>query len=173
MLNAEKSLRSALDLATIHPPDGGALNHTLLMLACGHDSGGGKYVYNGNGRPKAVWPHVTQEVSFKKIRAEMKKVNDQLGGTFIPNPRSELFGGSKVQVTHPLGGCPMGNTPGEGVVDHLGQVFDADGGIHRGLFVADASIIPRSLGATPLMTVSALSERIADFILAQMPELLS
>jgi cholesterol oxidase len=161
-----------MDAVKWHPSDKGALNHTLLMLACGHDSFSGKYVYNGDYKPKAIWPHVTQEPSFKKIRAEMRKVSDQLGGTFIANPRSELFGGGKIQVTHPLGGCPMGNTPDDGVVNHLGQVFDADGNLHRGLFIADASIIPRSLGATPLMTVSALSERIADSILVQLPMLL-
>lgn len=168
LLSPAQGVRAALDLAAIYPPDAGALNHTFLMLACGHDSSGGTYVYNGDGRPKAVWPHVTEEESFKKIRAVMKDVNDQLGGVFIDNPRSQLFGGHRLQATHPLGGCPMGNTPDQGVVNHLGQVFDADGSVHEGLYVADASIIPRSLGATPLMTISALSERIADGILATM-----
>jgi cholesterol oxidase len=45
---------------------------------------------------------------------------------------------------HALGGCNMGDTPQEGVVNHLGEVFG-----HRNLFVADGAIIPTALGVNP------------------------
>lgn len=79
---------------------------------------------------------------------------------------------------HPLGGCVMADAPGEGrewrdargrlrrtdagVVDHRGAVFG-----HPGLYVADGSIIPRSIGRNPSRTIAALAERIAAGIVAE------
>jgi choline dehydrogenase-like flavoprotein len=67
-------------------------------------------------------------------------------------------------LTQPLGGCPMGETVDTGAVNHLGEVFDGSGGVHRGLYVADASIIPAPLGVGPLLTVAALAERCAGLM---------
>ena len=86
-----------------------------------------------------------------------------MGGTFIPNPRSTLLGGGKMQATHPLGGAPMGQTARQGAVNHLGQVFDTSKGaegVHEGLYVVDAAMIPHSLAAPPLITITALAERV-------------
>jgi cholesterol oxidase len=63
----------------------------------------------------------------------------------------------KALVTvHPLGGCAMGTSAEDGVVDHKGEVFG-----HPGLFVADGALLPKPTGRNPSMTIGALAERVA------------
>jgi cholesterol oxidase len=57
---------------------------------------------------------------------------------------------------HPLGGCAMGATADEGVVNHLSEVFG-----YPGLFVVDGSIFPSALVRNPSHTIAALAERMA------------
>ena len=63
-------------------------------------------------------------------------------------------GATRLATVHPLGGCAVGRTPEDGVVDHRGQVFG-----HPGLYVADGSLYPRSPGVPPSLTIAALAER--------------
>lgn len=143
----------------------GALNYSMVYLACGHDSASGKFVLGeGDDHVHISWPSLMGEPFIRLINFEMQQHAKLSGAAFIANPRATAFGGNREIATHPLGGCPMGDSSSSGVVDHLGRVFNPDGGVHKGLFIADGSIVPRSLGATPLLTISALSERIADGI---------
>jgi choline dehydrogenase-like flavoprotein len=67
----------------------------------------------------------------------------QIGG-----PVSELL------TIHPMGTCSMG------------KVTDARGRVHgaRGLYVADASLLPSSIGVNPQITIMALAARAAHFL---------
>jgi cholesterol oxidase len=157
--SAGAALRLALDATTIrYPSPEGALGHTMILLACGHDGAGGRYVPSGDDLYVA-WPGVMNEASFRAMREEMQAYATALGGVFIENPRSTRVGGGVLQATHPLGGAPMGETVDDGVVDHAGVVLDPERDRHDGLRVLDAAAIPRSLGAPPLLTLTALAER--------------
>ncbi len=139
----------------------GALNYSTLFLACGHDASAGRYILDKDDKLKVIYKDVIKEEFYTVITDKMKAVSQKLGGLYLDNPRTAIFK-DKMMATHPLGGCPMGNSHLDGVVNHKGQVFSSDGTIHEGLYVVDASIIPRSLGATPLLTITALAERICD-----------
>ncbi len=100
--------------------------------------------------------------TFARSRS-IRKTVEALGGTFVRNPVSARLLDNALLVTHPLGGCAMGEDAERGVVDHEGRVFAGEEGtvVHEGLYVSDAAVIPRSIGANPLLTISAVAERFA------------
>jgi cholesterol oxidase len=65
-------------------------------------------------------------------------------------------------TAHILGGCPMGKTKHEGVVD---ENFNVHG--YSNLYILDGSIMPCNLGVNPSLTITALSEYAMDQIPAK------
>ncbi len=62
-------------------------------------------------------------------------------------------------TAHILGGCAMGATPEEGVIDPRNRVHG-----YPGLYVVDGSMIGGNLGVNPSLTITALAERAMSFI---------
>lgn len=62
-------------------------------------------------------------------------------------------------TAHILGGCAMGETPDEGVIDAQNRVHG-----YPGLYVIDGSMIGANLGVNPSLTITALAERAMSFI---------
>ena len=86
------------------------------------------------------------------------------------SPAVDALAGASITITHPLGGCRIGEDASDGVVNEWGQVFDARKGaraVHPGLYVADGSLMRGALGVNPSLTISALSLRIADGIVRE------
>ncbi|MFK8112505.1 MAG: GMC oxidoreductase [Rubripirellula sp.] len=154
---------------------------TLIMLGMGHDGANGRVTLGKDGLGSVKWPGLMKSPYRKLIRSEFAKVAKAHGGEY---KYLRLFGDNFITV-HPLGGCAMADDPNDGVVDDRGRVFDGRFGgmveasnspqllgvasgaaVHQGLYVADGSVIPTSIGCNPLLTISALSERIADGILS-------
>jgi choline dehydrogenase-like flavoprotein len=71
-----------------------------------------------------------------------------------------------VYCAHPLGGARMAESPDLGVVSDTGAVHG-----YEGLFCIDGSIVPTSLGVNPSLTISALTERCAEHLVAHAAEL--
>lgn len=69
-------------------------------------------------------------------------------------------GALSMVATHLFGGAVIGTDPAHAVVDHRFRVHGVES-----LFVADASVIPTSLGVNPQGTIMALSRIAADRIL--------
>jgi len=70
----------------------------------------------------------------------------------------------RLQITsgHPMGGCALGGDPRRDIVDSRGRSYDVDG-----LYIADSSILPTSLGVNPCYTVYALARYIAHELVAE------
>jgi choline dehydrogenase-like flavoprotein len=78
---------------------------------------------------------------------------------------TDLARQERIQITsgHPMGGCALGGNPRRDVVDSRGRSWDVDG-----LYIADSSILPTSLGVNPCLTVYALGRYIAQGIVEDM-----
>ncbi|MDR3762884.1 MAG: GMC family oxidoreductase [Acidobacteriota bacterium] len=57
-------------------------------------------------------------------------------------------------TAHCLGGCVMGRSAEEGVVDGQQRVFG-----YRNLYICDGSVVSANLGVNPSLTITALAER--------------
>jgi len=96
---------------------------------------------------------------FQEMEEGFKELCTGLGGDYL---RSLLWNWPlrRLLTAHPLGGCAMSDSPDAGVVNDRGEVWG-----HPGLFVADGAIIPSALTVNPSMTITALAERVAYWMI--------
>ncbi len=140
-------------LKYLRNPYHGAVRNTQVFLVMGHDDAGGRMELQRD-RLRISWPGLERQWIFVEAERRLREATRELGGTYLQNPVNPI-------TVHPLGGCRMAEAAEDGVVDHKGRVFSGRRGdaVHKGLYVCDGSIIPRSLGVNPLLTISALAER--------------
>lgn len=79
--------------------------------------------------------------------------------------RGATAGTIPIASTHPQSSCRMGGDPRRSVVNAWGECHELPG-----LFVADMSVFPTSLGAPPQITTAALADRTAHHVLERWPE---
>lgn len=168
------------DAAAVHRD---ALQRSLPLLGVGHDQAGGMIVFDAKS-DRVGWGWRHEKADVRPLHDErMQPPVRALGGMHIPNPLARLLPddvrgmlsgpptSSAIFTVHPLGGCRMADNPIEGVVNHWGAVWRNDGSLHEGLYVMDGSVMPGSLGANPLLTITALAERACDRILRDIASL--
>ena len=97
----------------------------------------------GHGAPNPTWIPVANEA--------VRRIAGITGGT----PGGNIGEPFNMPLTaHFIGGCAIGTSPEEGVVDAYQRVFG-----HPGLHVADGSAISANLGVNPSLTITAQAER--------------
>ena len=133
------------------------------FFAVSHDNAAGSLALEDD-RICLHWPEAKQQPVYQRVDAAIEALARRAGGSYVKNPLAGTMMGQQPATAHPLGGCGMGRERGAGVVNHKGQVFDGhpragSTDVHEGLYVIDGSIIPRSLGINPLLTITALAER--------------
>lgn len=171
------------------------MERTLLLGVIGHDEAAGRIVLNHvdmdprhrhiEGRVGVEWESVRasplMDYTWRRANEAFRAGGD--GATVLPNPLwrplpasvDALVAGKRgpVLTVHPLGGCGMGASVQEGVVDHRGRVFDAAGTLagpfHEGLFVLDGSILPGSVGVNPALTIAAIARHAVRELVAEHP----
>ena len=141
----------------------GPFAHLQTYFAVSHDSSGGQLTLKDD-QAELIWPGAKDEPVYAKLDAMLSDIVTHAGGDYVKNPLARTRAGEQPATAHPLGGCCMGHDAKSGVVNHKSQVFDTSHGqhtteTHTGLYVVDGSIIARSLGVNPLLTITALSER--------------
>lgn len=139
-------------------------------FAVSHDSASGVFRLEGD-RLSLSWKDASKEPCYERLDEALRAVVESAGGDYVKNPLAGTVMGHQPATAHPLGGCAMGREAADGVVNHKSEVFDTApgrgvGAVHDGLYVIDGSIIPRSLGVNPLLTITALSERALAHMLA-------
>jgi cholesterol oxidase len=137
---------------------------TFFFNVMGQDDATGKLTLGGidGDQLDLGWEQpIADQKLWADIETLLREFSSAMGGKYIALPGWQgVLGNKKLVVTHPLGGCPIGNTHEEGVVDEFGRVFDASKPagskqLLKDLYVVDGSVIPGALAANPSLTISA------------------
>jgi cholesterol oxidase len=129
------------------------------LFGIGRDNANGQLRLRRGGLD-LVWNYRAENAELiDRQQQAMSALTATYGGKYAPLVFWNAF--RRTVTVHPLGGCRMSSSPTGGVVSPEGAVHGSPG-----LFVADGSIVPTSIGFHPAMTISALAERTADAVVA-------
>jgi cholesterol oxidase len=159
-----QTLRAVTAAAAEHAV--GASRPIQIVLVQAHDDASGRLSFDDELDDVVLsWPRFGESARSDVALAAIDAAARESGGRVHELRRPSALGalGAPHMTVHPLGGCPMGDDRDVGVVDHLGRVYDAAASdrtaVHDGLYVVDASVIPRSLGTNPVGTICTIAER--------------
>jgi cholesterol oxidase len=143
---------------------------TTWFNCMGRDDATGTFdLHNDNLRLTFSTP-IANHPTFQKAEEILRGFATAMNGTFHAFPTwdgLQPFISRKLVVTHPLGGCPLGASSTDGVVNANGQVYNTKSGgqtVNPGLYVADGSIVPGALAVNPTLTIVAMVNKIATNI---------
>jgi cholesterol oxidase len=135
--------------------------NSLPLLLIGRDAADGHLELKGKRLELALnWSPLESMPLFIAMEKRSRELAAALEGLALFSPSWLL--GRRLITVHPLGGCRMADSPQHGVVNDRGAVYG-----QPGLYVADGSIIPSSLGVNPAFTIAALAEKIAEQIIKE------
>jgi cholesterol oxidase len=132
--------------------------YTMMLLVMQHDDAKLRLVpgrwrqlateTEGERRPTASLPAAT---------AIARRVATKIEGTPVSILSETLF--NVPTTAHILGGCCMGDSAANGVIDHRHRLFGYDD-----FYVIDGSAVSAEPGVNPALTIAALAERAMSFI---------
>src|SRR3954454_20222000 len=101
----------------------------------------------GTGEPNPDWIPLAHDVA----RRYAKKIGGDAFGMY-----ADAF--NVPSTAHYIGGCVIGQTPDEGVIDPYQRLFG-----HPGVHVVDGSAVSENLGVNPSLTITAQAEQAMAF----------
>jgi cholesterol oxidase len=110
-------------------------------------SGRGLRARRGHGEPSPTWI----PVAHRAVRMLAEEMGGMAGGTWL-----DLF--NIPTTAHFIGGCTIGSSPEDGVIDPYHRVYG-----HPGLHIVDGSSVSANLGVNPSLTITAQAERAMAF----------
>jgi cholesterol oxidase len=142
-----------------------AISDIFFFNGMGQDEANGRFTLDDD-ELKLEWDEpVGDQPVFAQLEGLMTDLaaamaSDDPASGYVPMPLWHGLGERKLSVTHPLGGCRIGATSAEGVVDEHGRVYDGSApagstDVHPGLFIVDASVFPGAVVAHPTLTIMA------------------
>jgi cholesterol oxidase len=131
---------------------------SMPLLGMGGDTPNGQFKLDRDGLLALDWSIDASLPYFDQVRSTARRLATQMGGRLVDDPLWHL---SRIVTVHSLGGCPMGESDQDGVVDSYGRVFN-----YPGLLVCDGSILPGPVGPNPTLTITAVAERCAERLIA-------
>jgi cholesterol oxidase len=105
--------------------------------------GRGLRARRGHGEPNPTWI----PIAHRAVRLLAEELGGIAGGTWL-----DLF--NIPTTAHFIGGCVIGASPEDGVIDPYHRVYG-----HPGLHIVDGSTISANLGVNPSLTITAQAER--------------
>jgi cholesterol oxidase len=164
-----------------HATEAELIDDVFFFNSMGEDDANGFFSLKGD-ELDLDWPAdkpIGDNVCFAKLEDMMQKLSLAMGGTYTPLPTWEglanVFDKKTLIVTHPLGGCRIGSTMAEGVVNEFGQVYDGSKkatdplAVHPGFYIVDGSTMPGALAANPTLTISAQAIKAIERAVGPLP----
>jgi cholesterol oxidase len=129
------------------------LKRRFQLIAMGVDRANGSISFSQN---RLALEYDLNDSPVYKAVFDMLDSLSRASGVRIKFERKSAF------TAHPMGGCRIGGSPREGVVNGEGEVY-----ANPGLYVADASVLPVPTGGPPSLTVAAWSSHVAASLLSK------
>jgi cholesterol oxidase len=157
---AGRVARESRSFAALREEEGDA---TAVLLVMGRDSADGTIELRRPGhRLRVRWDTPGNLALYAAETAASRELVNQLGGRLALAPNWRFLG--QPSAPHNLGGCRMGTTAADGVVDADGRAFG-----YPGLHVLDGAIIPGAVGVNPSHTIAAVAERCIEAAIRRRP----
>ena len=156
-------IRHPLNFLRVLNPIGWAYRCIILLVMQTYDN----YIDVYRKR-RLFWPF-SKSLTSKQASEKKNPVYIPLANEFARKLARQMNGiaGSTISevylnvplTAHILGGCSVGRTPAEGVIDEQNRIKG-----YQNLIINDGSQMPENLGVNPALSITAFAERAMSFI---------